>query len=130
MARSGPVPMLCTYRVRGGKEAAFLRLLRRHWPALRRAGLATAEPARVFRARGKRGGQAFVEMFSWAGPTASDAAHASPEVLAVWGPMGDLVDSMEFAEIEPVPMPIAAAAARRPRRRRARAGLSRRGPGR
>ena len=104
MARPRPIRMLCTYRVRKGKEAAFLRLLARHWPTLRRAGLATSEPARVLRCRGKRGGTFFVETFAWAGAGASGAAHGSPEVLAVWGPMEDLLDGMEFAEIEEVPM--------------------------
>jgi len=96
--------MLCTYRVKRGKEAAFLRLLARHWPTLRRAGLATSEPARVLRCRGKQGGTFLVETFSWADAGASGAAHESPEVMAVWGPMEALVEGMEFAEVETVPM--------------------------
>ncbi len=104
MASPRPVRMLCTYRVKGGREAAFLRLLAWHWPALRRAGLATSDPARVLRCRGKRGGTFFVETFAWADAGASGAAHESPGVLAVWGPMEALLDGMELAEVEEVPM--------------------------
>lgn len=104
MASPRPVRMLCTYRVKRGREAAFLRLLSRHWPTLRRAGLATSEPARVLRCRGKRGGTFFVETFSWAHAGASGAAHESRAVMAVWGPMEALLDGMDFAEVEDVPM--------------------------
>jgi hypothetical protein len=94
--------MLCTYRPRKGKERALLGLLLRHWPALRRAGLATARPARLWRARGKRGGSWFYEIFQWKDGRASEAAHRSPEVLAIWGPMEPILAEMELAEIEPV----------------------------
>lgn len=126
MARPTPVRMLCTYRVKRGREAAFLRLLSRHWPTLRRAGLATSEPARVLRCRGKRGGTFFVETFSWAHAGASSAAHGSPAVMAVWGPMEALLDGMDFAEVEDVPMRYGRVPAPRatrpapPRRRRSR----------
>ncbi|HYQ80379.1 MAG TPA: hypothetical protein VEP68_02700 [Anaeromyxobacteraceae bacterium] len=94
--------MLCTYRPVKGRERALLRLLRRHWPALRRAGLATARPARLWRARGKRGGVWFCEIFQWRDRRASDEAHRSPEVLAVWGPMEGVLQDLELAVIEPV----------------------------
>ncbi len=117
MARPRPVRMLCTYRVKRGREAAFLRLLGRHWPALRRAGLATSEPARVLRCRPKRGGATFfVETFSWNGAGASAAAHESPEVLAVWGPMEGLLDRMDLAEVEAVPMRFGKVSGPRPTR--------------
>ncbi len=94
--------MLCTYRPRAGKERALLGLLQRHWPALRRAGLATARPAKLWRARGKRGGTWFYEIFQWRDGSASEAAHYSPEVLAIWGPMEAILEDMELAEIEPL----------------------------
>jgi len=105
-ARAGPkarpVTMLCTYRPRKGKERALLRLLQGHWPALRRAGLATPRPARLWRARGKRGGAWFYEIFQWKDGRASAAAHRSREVLAIWGPMEAILEGLELAEIEPV----------------------------
>lgn len=102
---SAPVPMHCVYRVKPGREAEFLHLLEKHWPALRDAGLATAEPATVIRCEGKTGGVFFVEHFSWIDAEASAKAHRRPEVLAVWGPMEPLLDGMEFAVRTPVPMP-------------------------
>ena len=54
MERSNPVRMLCTYRVKDGKEAEFLSLLEKHWPTLRSVGLATDDAARVLRARVSR----------------------------------------------------------------------------
>ena len=64
-------------------------------------GLATDEPATVYRATDKRSGQVyFVEVFSWKGEQASALAHETPEVRAVWEPMERILDSMEIAVIE------------------------------
>ncbi len=49
--KDGPVENLCRYLVKPGKEQAFADLLARHWDTLHDAGLATDEPARVFRAQ-------------------------------------------------------------------------------
>ena len=100
--RGKPVPMLCTYRVRKGKEDAFLEILARHWPTLRKAGLAAPARPTVSRSVDRKGRTVFVETFSWAHGQASDLAHASPEVMAVWGPMGKLATEMEFFDLEPV----------------------------
>ena len=37
----GPVDVLCIYRVKGDKEAEFRKLLEKHGPALKSAGLIT-----------------------------------------------------------------------------------------
>jgi hypothetical protein len=106
--------MICTYRVREGARDQFLELLRRHWPTLREAGLATEEPAVHFEAvsSGKdqhdEQGITFVEIFSWAEDGSADLAHRSPEVMAVWEPMGGLVEPrggrppMEFQRYRPL----------------------------
>jgi hypothetical protein len=104
MDKSKPVRMLCTYRVREGKEADFLRLLEKHWPTLRSVGLATGDPAQVFRGRDKAGKTVFVEMFSWKDAAAPDVAHQTPEVMSVWEPMGALADEMNFWPVESVAM--------------------------
>ena len=52
MSRSheqGADVVICTYRVKAGKEEAFLDLLRRHWPRLKDLGLVRGEPSRVYR---------------------------------------------------------------------------------
>ena len=104
MDRSNPVRMLCTYRVKDGKEAEFLSLLEKHWPTLRNVGLATDEAARVLRARDKTGKTVFIEMFSWKNADSPGVAHQTPEVMSVWEPMGALADEMNFWPIEPVTM--------------------------
>jgi len=100
MAGSDPVRMLCIYRVKEGKEREFIEHLRRHWPALRAAGLATDKPARAFRGGTKKGGSAIIEMFEWEDEGAAGKAHESPEVQNVWNPMGALCDGMEFLQVE------------------------------
>jgi quinol monooxygenase YgiN len=125
MPKGKPVRMLCLYRVKDGRERAFQGLLARHWPALRSAGLASAEPAVAYRTEDRQGRTVFVELFSWADAHASDAAHRSPDVMAVWAPMGELAAEMEFLELAPEPLPrLAAVTPRRKERPRpaARAG--------
>src|SRR5436305_12202321 len=97
MPAAKPVNMLCTYRVKKGKEAEFLRLLEKHWPTLHRMGLATAEPAQVLRGQSKEGdATVFIERFAWQDADAPRVAHQTPEVMAVWEPMGALADELNF----------------------------------
>lgn len=104
MDSSKPVRMVCTYRVRDGKEADFLALLEKHWPTLRNVDLATDDPAQVFRSRTKTGKTVFVEMFAWKDAAAPDIAHQMPEVLSVWEPMLALADKRIFLPVEAVTM--------------------------
>ncbi len=99
---SGPMTVLCIYRIAEGKEQDFQQILGRHWPTLDRAGLVSAEPSKVFRGSGKDGKTSFIEIFEWKDDKAPDVAHQSPEVMAVWEPMGALTTGMEFIPIEPV----------------------------
>ena len=63
---SPPVTVLVTYRPRKGKEAKLFTLLKRHWPALERAGLVAPTRPRIWRATDKRTRRTyFVEMFDW-----------------------------------------------------------------
>jgi len=100
MAR--PVTVLCIYRIVPGKEQDFEQILHRHWSTLDRAGLVTPEPSKIFRGSGKDGKTSFIEILQWKDEKASDVAHHSPEVMAVWEPMGALATGMEFINIEPV----------------------------
>jgi hypothetical protein len=105
---------ICTYRVKPGARDRFIELLRKHWPALRDAGLATATPALYFEAevggdsRHNESGTTFVEIFSWSSPDAPQLAHNTPAVMAVWEPMGALVEArdgrpaMEFPNYRPL----------------------------
>lgn len=107
MTSTGELKVLCIYRVKKGEEAAFRRLLEKHWPTLRGVGLATDTPAEVLWCHDKGGQSFFAETFSWKDQSSPEVAHKVPEVMAVWEPMGALCNGMEFMETEPVPMPFA-----------------------
>jgi len=107
MEKSQPIRMLCTYQIKDGKEADFLSLLEKHWPTLHGIGLATDDAAKVFRGQNKAGKTVFIEMFSWKDASSPDVAHQTPEIMAVWEPMGALAEDMNFWTIESVAMPFA-----------------------
>jgi hypothetical protein len=105
---------ICTYRVKAGARDQFIALLRKHWPILHAAGLATDTPALHFEAEvGGKGrhnetGTTFVEIFSWSRPDGPEIAHNTPAIMAVWEPMGALVEerdgrpAMEFPNYRPL----------------------------
>ena len=84
---------VCTFRVKEGAEAEFEALLARHWKTLRGLDLATERPTQLYRGEEKGGGRIYVEIFEWLSEEASARAHELPEVLAIWGPMGALVEA-------------------------------------
>ena len=106
MSKSSPVTVMCTYRPVEGKEEQLFELVVKHWPVLKEAGLVTDEPAVVYRATDKQTGALFfVEIFSWKDARASEIAHRTPEVLAIWEPMEEILEggpSPQLAVIERV----------------------------
>jgi hypothetical protein len=97
-----PVTNIVTYVPKQGKEAELLALVKRHEPALRKIGLVTAEPFKVWKAFDIRKGRvAFIEYFQWKDGNASDTAHQTPEVMAVWEPMGPVLEELTICEVEP-----------------------------
>lgn len=98
----GSVPMLCTYRVKKGKEKDFLGFLEKHWPTLDRAGLVSPERPRVWKGTEKSGTVTFIETFEWKDARSPEVAHQTPEVMAVWEPMGTFAEEMHFLQVEPV----------------------------
>lgn len=102
MAETGPVRVLCIYRVKSGKEDEFRPLLESHWPALNSVGLVSSERARWYRTKDKEARTCFVEIFEWKDENAPRTAHELPEVMAVWEPMGGLTEDMEFLDLEPL----------------------------
>jgi hypothetical protein len=78
-----------TYRVPRKAEPVFRRLLKAHWPTLRRLKL--VGPARPLILRGQeKGGPIYIEIFDWVSMAAVDAAHRAPEVAAIWDGIGRL----------------------------------------
>jgi quinol monooxygenase YgiN len=103
MATSGAVPTLVIYRPKPGAEAALEALIRKHIPALRGLGLLGAGQSVAYRADDKRAGRAaYVEIFDWKDGRASDVAHQTPEVMAIWEPMGPLLEGMEIRQLHPL----------------------------
>ena len=96
-----PVTNIVTYVPKPGKEAELLALVKKHEPALRAADLVTAEPFRVWKALDIRKGRtSFIEYFQWKDGRVSDAAHQTPEVMAVWEPMGPILEDLTICEVE------------------------------
>lgn len=100
--------VVCIYRVKRGSEDKFQRLLERHWPTLREVGLASEQPPQHYRGAEQDGEPIFIEIFSWKDESAAQRAHERPEVMAIWGPMGELTESrggrpaMEFPHVQPI----------------------------
>jgi hypothetical protein len=97
-----PVTNMVTYVPKTGKEAELLALVRQHESALRKVELVTAEPFKVWKAFDIRKQRvAFVEYFQWKDGRSSDVAHQTPEVMAVWEPMGPVLEELTICEVEP-----------------------------
>lgn len=88
-----PVTAFAHYRVREGRVPEFLELVARHGPILRRLGLVTETPTRVYVGAEKQiDGPLVIEVFEWIDDEASARAHTHPEVSAVWTAMGPLCE--------------------------------------
>jgi len=102
---------LCIYRVKAGSETAFRALLAKHWPTLRRLGLAADEPSIIYQGKEREGAPFFVELLTWKDAEAPNHAHEIPDVMAVWEPMGSLCEArdgkppMEFPHVERIQIP-------------------------
>ena len=95
-----PMPMLCTYVPKPGKEAELEKLLLKHGPMLEKVALRAAKPFALFKSRSKDGKVRFVERFDWISRRAPEIAHQTPEVMAMWEPIGALCDAMDFSVVE------------------------------
>ncbi len=99
---------ICQYHVKQGHEAEMEALLAKHWPALRKVGLASEDPPLIFRGlpSGKTDDRhgatgVYIEIFSWAQENSPQLAHEMPEVMAIWEPMGAICETMDFPLFEP-----------------------------
>ena len=99
-----PMLMFQVYRPKAGHEEALFELVKKHWPAVKHAGLATETPPLVYRATDlKTKRPFFVEIFEWRDAEAPGVAHQMPEVMAIWEPMGPMIEggpSPELAALE------------------------------
>ncbi len=98
-----PVTNIVTYLPKPGKEAELLALVKKHETALRAADLVTPEPFRVWKAFDIRKNRtSYIEYFQWKDGRVSDLAHQTPEVMAVWEPMGPILEDLTICEVEAV----------------------------
>src|SRR5262245_4083124 len=99
---------ICTYRVKQNHEDQFLGLLRKHSPTLSRLGLLTNDPSPMFQGTDESGRSFFVEILHWKSADGHKVAEQTPEVLAIWEKMGQLVETrlgrpaMEFPIVEQI----------------------------
>ena len=107
-----PEVVICTYRIKKGHEAAFLKELACHWPTLKRQGLVTGKPSFVYRGVDESKKAFFVEIFTWK-VRGAEEAHEDPAVMQVWERMGVHMEKrlgrpeMEFPHVFPVRMQFA-----------------------
>jgi hypothetical protein len=101
-----PETVICIYRVAKGNEAAFTKLLERHWPTLRELGLATeTRPTHYRGAEQDDGRPLFFEIFEWSSADGSKLAHEHPDVMEIWERMDKLTEprgdrpNMEFPHV-------------------------------
>jgi hypothetical protein len=109
MSESKQVLTHVTYVPKKGKEKDLLALVKSHWPALKKAGLATEEPAQIYWAHDKHTSREyFIEIFAWKDEKASELAHQMPEVMAIWEPMGQVMEGARgpasIAQLERIPL--------------------------
>ena len=103
MASSEPVHTLVIYRPKAGTETALEALVRKHLPTLRSLGLLGMGQSVAYRAEDKRShAVCYVEIFDWKDGRASDVAHQTPEVMAIWEPMGPLLENLEIRALRPL----------------------------
>jgi hypothetical protein len=100
-----PVTRLVIYRPKQDHHDQLLAILKQHGPTLKKTGLLTDEPVRIYRGTDLRKPQTppyFVEMFQWKDEKSGDLAHEVPEVMAVWETMGPHLDTMTLTTLEKV----------------------------
>jgi quinol monooxygenase YgiN len=104
-ASQGPVRRLVIYRPKPGHLDALQAIVTRHGPVLRQLGLVTEDPVRVCRAtdiRAPDSGAFLLEEFVWRDDAASEVAHQTPEVMAVWETMGPHLADMTLITLDPI----------------------------
>jgi hypothetical protein len=96
-----PVTMLVSYHPKAGRERELQQLIEQHYPTLQRLGLVTEMKARVWKASTKGSDRPyFVELFQWKDDKASDVAHQTPEVMAVWETMGPVLEKLDLVQLD------------------------------
>ena len=94
MPRTNDSVVVCSYRVKAGRDQDFIALLKRHWPTLHKLGLVHEQPRMALQRRDGDQTSCFVEMFAWK-DRGFEVAHKHPEVLALWEPMEQMCEARD-----------------------------------
>jgi hypothetical protein len=94
MPKTNDQVVVCTYRVKIGRERDFIALLERHWPILRKLGLVHEQPRMALQGHDTDKASCFVEIFAWK-DRGFEVAHKHPEVLALWEPMEQMCEARD-----------------------------------
>jgi len=94
MPKTDDQVVVCTYRVKAGREQDFIALLKRHWPTLRKLGLVHDQPRMALQGSDTDKTACFVEIFAWK-DRGFEVAHQHPEVLALWEPMEHMCEARD-----------------------------------
>jgi hypothetical protein len=103
MASSDSVPTLVIYRPKPGAESALEALIRKHLPTLKKPRAAGHGSIRGV----PRGGQAVSRRLlrgdlRLEGRARLDVAHQTPEVMAIWEPMGTAAGESRDPALQPL----------------------------
>jgi hypothetical protein len=104
-ASTAPVHRLVIYRPKAGQLAQLEAILKQHGPVLRKLGLITEEPVRLYRGtdlRKRDAGPVLIETFHWRDGSSADTAHQVPEVMAVWETMGPHLEDMSLITLDAI----------------------------
>ncbi|MGI9601987.1 MAG: hypothetical protein ACR2QE_08880 [Acidimicrobiales bacterium] len=106
---SGPVTVICTFRVKEDRLDDFLALRPEHHAALRRHELITDTPTSTYLGEEQAGpGPVVVDIFEWVDEEASSRAHGLVDVGGLWEQMMPMCEdrhgmpSMNFPHFQPV----------------------------
>jgi hypothetical protein len=108
-AKSGgnaPETVIAIYRVKADELGAFLELLKKHVPTLRRVGLVTNDAPVFYKGAEDDGRPIVFEIFTWKDGKAPEVAHQTPEVMKIWEVMGTMTEErdgrpqFEFPHVE------------------------------
>jgi hypothetical protein len=108
MAENTSDIVLCTYRVKQGKENDLLKLIAINWQTLNKLGLVAAAPQCVYRGKDKGEKTFFVELLAWKDAGAPNKARQVPEAMKIWEQSEQMCESRngcpacEFLHVEPV----------------------------
>jgi hypothetical protein len=94
MPKTNDQVVVCTYRVKAGREQEFIALLKLHWPTLWKLGLVQEQPRMALQGRDTDKTSCFVEIFAWK-DRGFEVAHKHPEVLALWEPMEQMCEARD-----------------------------------